>query len=396
MIRELLKEQLTVDSIFADKNKISSHYCPEKLIYREQQLITLTKNVGVVLKDQRAVNQLIYGKPGSGKTMAVRKVLNGIASLAKENGLNVKALYINARNDNSKHKIIIKIAEHLFAGTLNGFGSNVIYDRIIKSLNKEKTRLVIAIDEIDLVKDLNELVYLLSRSNDELIDSSISIIGISNNLTFKDRLDGRSKSSLGQQEIIFPSYQAFEIQEILNQRVIESFKKNSVSHSAINLASALATKESGDVRFALSLLRQAGELAEEKKKSIVGEEEIKLACDKAKKETLNSLVELLTDNQKVIVNAMTELVLQGNWIRKINGTLDENLLTSGQVFEHYCSVAKKQGIKAISSRWYRASLEDLELLGVISCVLSGRGYRGQTQMIRLNFDAKDLNSLLNK
>ena len=59
--------------------------------------------------------------------------------------------------------------------------------------------------------------YNLTRMNSELKHSTISIIGISNDLSFTNNLDPRVKSSLSEEEIVFPPYNAIQLQHILRE-----------------------------------------------------------------------------------------------------------------------------------------------------------------------------------
>ena len=47
---------------------------------------------------------------------------------------------------------------------------------------------------------------------------SFSLIGISNSLTFKDKLDPRVRSSLSEEEMVFNPYTILQLQKILSDR----------------------------------------------------------------------------------------------------------------------------------------------------------------------------------
>ena len=69
---------------------------------------------------------------------------------------------------------------------------------------------MIVLDEIDKLvkKSGDDTLYNLTRINSDLKRSKVSIIGISNDLSFKDFLDPRVLSSLSEEEIVFPPYNA--------------------------------------------------------------------------------------------------------------------------------------------------------------------------------------------
>jgi len=91
-------------------------------------------------------------------------------------------------------------------------------------VDSEKQLVVLILDEVDQTtkKLSNDFLYNLTRLNSEISQSQISIVGISNNLTFLDELDPRVRSSLSEEEIIFPPYNAVQLQEILRKRAKRS------------------------------------------------------------------------------------------------------------------------------------------------------------------------------
>ena len=105
----------------------------------------------------------------------------------------------------------------------------------------------------------------------------VSIIGISNVLNFKIALDPRVLSSLGEEEIVFPAYNAVELTENLTDRSKLAFQKGALDDNVIPLCAALAVKEHGDARKALDLLRRAGELAERRNSPTVTEDYVYFA-----------------------------------------------------------------------------------------------------------------------
>jgi len=54
----------------------------------------------------------------------------------------------------------------------------------------------------------SDFLYNLTRLNTELSKTQLCIIGISNNLTFLDEIDPRVRSSLSEEEVVFPPYNA--------------------------------------------------------------------------------------------------------------------------------------------------------------------------------------------
>ena len=109
------------------------------------------------------------------------------------------------------------------------------------------------IDEIDYLAELiqktgKDVLYQITRANERLTTGSLTLIGVSNDLTFKKRLDPRVISSLSEEEVVFTNYNLPQIKEILGARIEVAFEQNIVSDAALNLCSAMAGRESGDAR----------------------------------------------------------------------------------------------------------------------------------------------------
>lgn len=106
------------------------------------------------------------------------------------------------------------------------------------------------------------------------------MIGVSNDLKFTEFLDPRVKSSLGEEELIFPPYDAEQISDILKQRAKMAYTDGSLGEMVIPLCAAFAAQEHGDARRALDLLRVSGEIAERENQPQVLEEHVRRAQEK--------------------------------------------------------------------------------------------------------------------
>ena len=158
-----------------------------------------------------------------------------------------------------------------------GLAISEVFKRILNNIDQENTNVVFVIDEIDYLAELvsktgKDILYQLTRANENLNSGSLTLIGISNDLTFKEKLDPRVISSLGEEEIVFTNYDVEQIKKILEERISEAFEAESVDESALNLCAALAGGEHGDARRAIDLIRVAGELAERQQSDKVSED----------------------------------------------------------------------------------------------------------------------------
>jgi cell division control protein 6 len=382
-------------TVFLDRNAISPHFMPAHLPFREKQIEEVSGTVSVLLNGKKADNLFLYGKTGSGKTSVTRHVLQQLLEFAGKHSKAVNGTYINCRNHNSKYRIMSKIVKELFPEeNFLGFSAAFVYDKVLEGISKNRTAYCIVLDEVDKVKDLDDLMYSLTRSNDELENGSVSLIGISNNIFFKERLDPRTKSSLCQHEMVFPPYNAEELKQILSERTKLAFKPGCVEESAVNLAAAFAANESGDARTAVMLLQKAGEIADKKGESVVRDEHVQRAKKKVEEEIVLQHVTNLPKHQQLLLRAIAGLCLQKKSQQRITGSFEEAPLFSGEVYEEYVRMAKSAKEPPVSARWYREYVSELEMFGLIITAASGQGIRGNTRLIRLSFDAKKIKEAL--
>lgn len=381
-------------SIFKDRDSITPHYVPKELPFREKQISLIASILGVTLKNQKSDNVFLYGKTGSGKTATTRHVLQQLEEFAQEKQGNIKTVYMNCRNYNSKYKVLSRILKELQPGKdFLGYSGTFIYEQLTALTEDSGAAILIALDELDKIKDLDELIYTLTRSNDELKHGSITIIGISNQLNFKDRLDPRTKSSLCEQELLFPPYNAEELKAILKQRIELAFEKGTVEDSAINLAGAIAAQESGDARTAVMLMLRAGEMAEKQNLDKVSDKEVKAAKKKVEEEIIYNMVSTLPEQQQLVLYSIALLDSEKKGITKLSGDRKAVLL-SGEVYDEYKKISKARNGNVVSIRWYRQYINELEMYGLIITTHSGKGQRGNTTLIKLGFDSGKIKKII--
>jgi cell division control protein 6 len=389
---DVFEHEMTRSTIFKDRNVMSPHYIPEHLPYREDEIVRMQKLLAPALSQKRPTNIFIYGKTGTGKTSCTKHTLDRLREVKEKYNASVDSVYINCRMNNSKYQVLLKVAEHAWPSeSFMGHPANHLHERILKYAEKGMT-LVIALDEIDKVKDLDDLMYTLTRSNDDLKHGHLALIGISNDATFKDRLDPRSKSTLCQEEMVFPPYNAEQLSAILTERCAEGFKENTVDPSSIAAASAFAAKESGDARYALRLMLKAGELADDANRSVV-ENDVLAARNAVEEDIVLELINTLPDHQIVVLYAIATLEGTGKNTRLAG---DSNVLFSGEVYEGYEAVCKKWKMSPRSARWFREYVNELEMMGLIITHVSGKGIRGNTRLIRLAFPADKVKTAVEK
>ncbi len=386
---ELLKES----KIFANRDVLSPHYLPDNLLFRDKQINSIVKALTPSLRGERGRNLFIYGKTGTGKTSCVKFVMEKLRGMPE---IKAKISYINCRIYNSRYRVLSKImSDHLPLYAKRGYGIVDLYEHLISWIEEDGKVLVVFIDEIDIVKDLDDLIYTLTRANSDIRAGGITIVGISNKISFKEELDPRSVSTLYENETVFPPYNSVELAAILKQRADLGFKPGTIDQSLINYIAAVTAKESGDARLALKILSKAGELAEEKDRDKILQEDVEEAIKSAEEEIAYDLISTLPEHQKLVIYAIALLTMQGSRYRKLSNG-EETYLFSGEVYDKYSAISNSLGKDPKSSRWYRKYIADLEMQGLISTYESGKGMRGHTKLIKLMYSPEKIKATVEK
>jgi len=383
---------LSEASIFKDRNILSPHYIPETLPHREKEIDAIMHALAPALRGEKPKNLFVYGKTGTGKTSCAKWVMEKFNAMGK----NALMWYLNCRVYNTRYRVLHRLAGD-FIGECGktGYGISFIYEKVLDWVEGDGKQVVLVLDEVDMVKDLDDLVYTLTRSNDDLKKGGVSMLGISNRLSFKERLGPRSRSALYESELVFSPYNTSQLASILRQRAERGICEGCVEDGAINLAASLAARENGDARYALKLLLRAGEVAMERGERLIRDEHVEAARKSVEEDVATDAIATLPEHQALLLYGIARLTMQGGRYAKL-GDGAENVLSSGEVYEGYVGACRAFGKEARSARWFKEYLSDLEMLGLVLVRESGKGVRGRTRLITLAYPAGKVRAVLEK
>lgn len=388
-----LNDMLVESKIFADRGVLSPHHIPKKLLFRDKEINNIEKALAPSLKGERGRNLFIYGKTGTGKTSCARYVIEEVKNIPNTRA---RISYVNCRIYNTRYRVLNKIvSDHLPTYAKRGYGTVDLYEKLTSWIEEDSKILVIALDEVDVVKDLDDLIYTLTRINSDIKAGGVAIMGISNKVSFKEVLDPRSLSTLYETELVFPPYYATELYAIIEGRVAEGFKSNVVRDEVLHLIAATSAKEGGDARLSLKILSRAGELAEEREDKEVTLKDAEDAIKIAENEIVYDLIVTLPEHHKLVLYSIAMLTQSGGSYKKLTDGVDTYLF-SGEVYNRYKSITESLHKEAKSERWYRKYLSELEMQGLISAFESGKGIRGHTKLIKLMYPPQKTKDVLEK
>jgi len=382
--RGLFADLLTQGGIFQSRDVLRPTYTPSNLPHREEQINGLASILVPALRGETPSNVLIYGKTGTGKT-AVAKYVGKELEEAGTEDRKCSVIYINCEVVDTQYRILAHLARHFNKEIpMTGWPTDQVYSEFRNAMDEEKKVVVIMLDEVDkLVRKGDDILYNLSRVNSDLLRSKVSIIGISNDLKFTEFLDPRVKSSLGEDEIIFPPYDAEQIKDILEQRASLSFSPGALQESVIPLCSAFAAQEHGDARKALDLLRISGELAERSRSVVVSEEHVRAARDKIEQDRVEEVIKTLPTQSKLVLYSIVLLEEQG--VRNI---------TTSAVYNMYKQLCPLVETDYLTHRRITDLIAELDMLGILHTVVISKGRYGRTKEITLSVYSGKLKATL--
>ncbi|GAD52582.1 origin of replication recognition protein / Cell division control protein 6 [Halarchaeum acidiphilum MH1-52-1] len=435
----LFDDLLSGEPIFENKEVLRPSYTPHELPHRNEQINNMATILVAALRGETPSNILIYGKTGTGKTASAKYVSQELENTSRKYDVPCEVEYINCEVTDTQYRVLAQLAntfieqnreyarervrdlEDLLANAredagaladtefgavrdverriddferdledmeevpMTGWPTDRVYSVFFEAVDYVERVAVIMLDEIDKLveKSGDDTLYNLSRMNSELDNSRVSIIGISNDLKFTDFLDPRVKSSLGEEEIVFPPYDANQLRDILQHRSKDAFKSDALSEDVIPLCAAFAAQEHGDARRALDLLRTAGELAERDQADDVTEEHVRRAQDKIELDRVVEVVRTLPTQSKLVLFAI--MMLEKHGVHNIN---------TGEVYNIYKTLCDEIDADVLTQRRVTDLISELDMLGIVNAVVVSKGRYGRTKEINLSVPIDETEAVL--
>jgi len=326
---------------------------------------------------------LIFGKTGTGKTVVVKSIMNNFDGdiiyrdkekiVYKADNKRGVILYLSCRQYPTRYRVVNRIAQILSESSKeNQNWSNAIEK--IKTYSKLLDFMIIILDEIDYVDDRdNMLISTFSRWGEVSDNTIVSLVLISNKIHFLQELERRAFSSFQCLQLPFHPYNAEELQKILENRVKLGLKDDVLDEEIIPYISAMVSRESGDARQAIGVLKLAVEIAGLEDAERVTKRHVDIAKSYGNLSVLfGETILSLPFHERNTLKAIALLYLE-----------KDDIITTGDVYKKYKSLVGKD--LAVTQRRIADYITDLTMLDIISAKEVSRGRYGRTRIIDLKY-----------
>jgi len=258
-----------------------------------------------------------------------------------------------------------------------GYSGQELLRALMQVLDEGKAYLILTLDELDALiqNEGSDALYSLTRVQEDrqIVAQRLSIIGIVRDTALLDTLDASTKSTLQRNIIQLAEYSQPQLLDILNDRVADAFRENTVPLQSVELIAELAASESGDARYAIELLWRAGKYADAEETREVQPEHVRKAAASVYPTIRKDTISTLNLHQKLLLLGIARQFKQS----------DTAYLSMGEAEGAYAVVCEEYGEEKRGHTQLWKYVNELSTLDIIRAESSGAGQRGKTTLISL-------------
>lgn len=369
--------------IIQDKDVLRDDYQPETLEGRDEELDEYATALRPVIQGWQPNNIFLYGVTGVGKTAATHDLLKELQGSAEEyDDVALDIIELNCTGCTTSYQVAVNLVNEIRSPSHplttvsspreplseNGYQQKRIFNELYDDLESIGGTILIVLDEIDNIGSDDDILYELPRARSQLdLDVKIGVIGISNDFKFRENLSPKVKDTLCEEEILFPPYDANELQNILRQRADIALHDDVLEPDVIPLCAAFSAQDSGSARQALRLLRKAADIAENEATSndaTITEDHVREAEHQIQRQQVVEGMHSLTRQGQYVLLTVCQLAAEGE-------TPERTKL----IYQRYQEVLRDHGSEPLKRRRVHDHLSDLSLHGILRLAdsTSGRG-----------------------
>jgi len=355
----------------------------DRIVGRDEQLDDIITYLRPALQGNRPPNMLLYGPSGTGKSLIINAVCHQVLELANAQGYRLGVIEINCQTIKSHDRAVYRLVDNAAAEAgvdpgvpESGVSTDQKLKRFYEILSEHFDSVIIILDEIDLLVGrqrepddepaYSKLLYQLSRASQlGRIEGDVSVAALTNDPRFMENLDGRAESSFNPQDIVFPDYDANQLQAILDRRR-DAYRDGVLEEGIIPLSSAFAAQDHGDARKAIDLFRKAGEIADRRGEDSVREQHVRDAQEEAERDRTLTQMQGLSTQKKLSLYATAAVPVYSQ--RNLDA------VPSTVAFRVYQYITDLLDTEEKSRDSYLRYMSEAETYNFVTAEKRGRGY----------------------
>ncbi|GAH46534.1 unnamed protein product, partial [marine sediment metagenome] len=331
-------------------------FVPDKLYCRDETINTLIFNFRRILEEEKqpTINCLILGKGGVGKTCTARFFGKNFKSIALEKGVNMFIEYYNCINFRSKSKIVRELLAKHTHGSGRGFSDDEALKLILKQLIREKSYMLLVIDEVHLLKPDEILALLDIAETYGHQNAKLSIILISRNRDWM-RIETERILSRLNETIKLKPYNYEESKQILEYRSELAFKEYVVDDDILNMVGQIVADHQ-DMRHGIEILRKSGLYADKESLDRINADIIRGASNDVYPTFRTEIVDRLNDQELLALYGIARSLINK----------DEPFTLVDEAFEEYQIISETYSIEPHVKMSFRKYIRTLNQLKIIA------------------------------
>ena len=161
-IEKLLNAAETGKSLIKNRDVLHFTYIPNTILHRDIEQEQVTQSLIPILKQSRPSNLLVYGKPGTGKTLVVRKVLSKIQERVEKSNFPIVLVYTNSKVETTLYGLLVSLGRQLGLNEkelpTTGLAISEVFKRLLNKIDDGKLNAILVIDEIDYLVSVSHLL----------------------------------------------------------------------------------------------------------------------------------------------------------------------------------------------------------------------------------------------
>ena len=320
-------------TLIRDTGVFELQYTPETIHYRDQELKQLAGAVSPALRGASPTNTNLRGPPGTGKTTCVHRIFSEL----EETTQSVVPVFVNCNSANTTCRVFAVIFERLFGHQPpnSGVHPHLLIDPIAKELIKRKAVLIVCLDDAHYLRHNDQfdvIVRSLLRMYENYPGVKTGVLTTISDHTFPPLmiLDPAVISVWQPEEIPFTCYQREQVRTILHDRIRMGLYPGVVPHVILDRITDL-TKEEGDLRVGIDLLKHAVLNAERDARTVVTDDDVTRAFGIAQSAHLIHLREGLKPNEERLLCHIAQMKRDNPNVPILSGPLYDSFRAKQEI-----------------------------------------------------------------